>query len=311
MSGAQSALRLYPLSSPEFHLIRQNENQAFYVKDGEREFLLRIHQAAQGFDTGILTGLDSREARLEKELNALTHLRRKGMLVQEPVYSKSGRAYEILADGSLASMLTWIPGEALGKGYINHLDGLGKMAAGLHRAARGLEGGVRYDASLAARLQEELDAAAALGHINQTDCLAGKRALEIIREVIQDAGRTPASTGFIHADLGFTNILLTKDGLVPIDFSLSGSGCLAQDIGMMLTNVPDIRDRRALVKAYEKASETMLLPRQLDAFYCLSILLFVCCQDQRFYQEAWFPVRMNFWSEHYFKALSAGKKFSV
>lgn len=210
MSGAQSALSLYPLSKSEWKLIRENENQAYHVRDGEREFLLRIHKATEGFNTGILAGRDSQETRLKNELNALSHLRRNGILVQEPVYSKKGRPYEILADGSLASLLTWISGEALGSAYIHHLDGLGMLAARIHSEAQGLEGGIRYDSSLISRMREELDLAAALKHISQADCLAGKRALEIVREVIRDAGKNPENKGFIHADLGFSNILLTR-----------------------------------------------------------------------------------------------------
>lgn len=123
--------------------------------------------------------------------------------------------------------------------------------------------------------------------------------------------KTRKTGGFIHADLGFSNILLTKEGLVPIDFSLSGTGCLTKDIGMMLTGIEDAQDRRILVTAYEKARKTRLLPRHLDAFFCLSILLFVCCQHQRLHQEAWFEKRMRFWSENYFEALVAGRVFTV
>ena len=153
--------------------------------------------------------------------------------------------------------------------------------------------------------------AAALKHISQADSVAGKRALEIVHEVIRDAGKNRKNMGFIHADLGFSNILLTKEGLVPIDFSLSGSGCLAQDIGMMLTGIADVQDRRAFVTAYERARKTRLLPHHLDAYFCLSILLFVCCQHHRHHQEAWFLKRMRFWSENYFEALVAGRVFTV
>lgn len=80
---------------------------------------------------------------------------------------------------------------------------------------------------------------------------------------------------------------------------------------MMLTGIADVQDRRTVVAAYEKAKQTRLLPHHLDAFFCLSILLFVCCQHQRHHQEAWFQTRMKFWTENYFEALAAGKVFSV
>lgn len=183
------------------------------------------------------------------------------------------------------------------------------MAACLHNAACGLEGGLAYDTNLISRMKAELEKAVALEHIQAGDGDACQKSLDVIARVMEEASHHPGQTGFIHSDLSFGDIIISGTGLVPIDFSLSGKGCLAQDIGMLLTGITDIQDRRSVVAAYEKARGARLLSQHLDAFYCLSILLFVCCQHERHFKEEWFSRRMRFWVENYFDTLAAGRVF--
>ena len=71
---------------------------------------------------------------------------------------------------------------------------------------------------------------------------------------------------------GFGNILSTEDGLVPIDFSRSGTAAMPR-------------------------KSACCCPADDDAalFLSLSVLLFIGSQHGRFHAEEWFHERMAYW----------------
>ena len=107
------------------------------------------------------------------------------------------------------------------------------------------------------------------------------------------------NSGVIHADLGFGNILLTENGLIPIDFSLSGYGCFAQDAGMILSNYQKDEDRKNVLEGFRQGGEAV---DEWDAalFLSLSVLLFIGAQHSKYHREQWFQDAVARWCQDLF-----------
>ena len=141
-------------------------------------------------------------------------------------------------------------------------------------------------------------------HITGTHASACRYALDEIDAVMTRLDAIPDSEGLIHGDLGFANILRTPDGLAPIDFSLSGYGYKAQECGMIATNYSDPAQQRAVYEGYAEAGGVPADPHHADAFFALSVLLFIVCQHERFYREEWFAKAMDRWCDTCFTPLT-------
>lgn len=116
--------------------------------------------------------------------------------------------------------------------------------------------------------------------------------------------------GFIHADLSMSNMILTADnGIVPIDFSLSGVGFYYMDIGMMLSAFNDKNIRRCIKNGYEKEMKTEIPMRYIEAFFAFGVILFIACQHNKVYMEEWFYKAMERWCNTIFTPLINDEAF--
>ncbi len=70
--------------------------------------------------------------------------------------------------------------------------------------------------------------------------------------------------------------------LIPVDFSLSGFGCYAQEAGMLQSSFQDEESRSLVLKGLLESGEEI---DEMDAelFVSLSVLLFICSQHGRYY----------------------------
>lgn len=199
-------------------------------------------------------------------------------------------------------LLTWVEGQPLKSDDIDP-RALGALAVRIHRAAEGFSGErPAYDEALISRLAAELRRAIASQQIPAVCGEICLRELCAIGARIRTLKTESAQYGLIHADLNFGNILSTPHGLVPIDFSLSGFGCLAQELGMLQSNYPDAPSRAAVLDG-ARAAGAAISPDDAELFRALSILLFVSAQHDRFYQEEWFQERLRFWCSTVFTHL--------
>jgi hypothetical protein len=78
------------------------------------------------------------------------------------------------------------------------------------------------------------------------------------------------------------------------------------DLGGLMGATPDRDEQRLLLEGWEsirgKANR-----RYIDAYFCLSVLLFVCCQYTRAKEwEDWFPSALDRWQTTVFEPFSSG-----
>jgi len=216
--------------------------------------------------------------------------------LQEPVAGPDGKRIYRLSDGSPAMLLSWIPGrpieESEGKKYAGKL---GKLAAKIHLSSKGFSGRrCAYDELLVDRLIEEIDSAVNCVHITPKAGDICIRELRMIRAAVSRLKEDTEHFGIIHSDLGFGNILVSDNELIPIDFSLSGFGCYAQEAGMLQSNYQDEESRHLVLQGLRESGEE-INEEDAELFISMSVLLFICSQHGRYYSERWFSEAMERW----------------
>lgn len=291
------ALKLFGIEAYKYEMIRHNENISCRVSTIDRNYALRIHSPVENFNTGIVNyGYDAYEQFCD-EADLLCYMRKHGFpQLQEPVAGPDGKRICRLSDGSPAMLLSWIPGRTLEKTEAEkYAVKLGKLAAKIHSASRGYSGRrCFYDEQLVDRLIEEIYYAVSIGHITSK---AGDICIKELSEIGTTISRLKNDIkhyGIIHGDLGFGNIILSDNELIPIDFSLSGFGCYAQEAGMIQSNFQDEDSRSLVLKGLRERGEE-IDEKDAERFLSLGVLLFICSQHGRYYQESWFPAAMERW----------------
>lgn len=303
----REALSYYHLTNPEVSFIRHSENLTCRIVDGQQAFALRIHSPTEGFSLKIFGNQATACQLMRGETELLLHLHNKATFpVQVPWLTISGDSFCVLADGSPACLLHWINGTVLqAEDGGPYASALGDLAARIHQAAEGFSGTrLSYSHDLVQAMQHELALAGQAKHLTVRQAALCRSALDEVDAVMTALDRVPQAKGLIHADLGFSNILHTPDGLAPIDFSLAGYGYKVQECGMLASNYGSSEQRKAVCDGYTATSGTQIDPHHIDVFLAVSILLFIASQHERYHQEEWFGQAMDRWCDTCFAGLN-------
>lgn len=70
----EEALKCYSFIQPEAVFIRHNENMTYKISDGDKNYLLRIHKAAESLDFSTSYGDTHRQVFIESEIELLRRL---------------------------------------------------------------------------------------------------------------------------------------------------------------------------------------------------------------------------------------------
>lgn len=286
------ALAALGLTSAEAEFIQQHENTIYRV--GGR-YLLRIHKAAEGLQ--VDHDPDTRRA----ELALLCHLHAKGMNVQQPI------AEAILSDGTMATLLTWLEGHHITEAEFTPemKRQIGGVTARMHQAGADFHHPAmrRYDAEHVAHVASLIRLMGERYQLCAEEIEAACQAAHVIEERLRTA-----QTGFtaIHCDLSQSNVILTKDGPVPIDFSLFGLGHPMHDLGILMGNVSSLADRQPIAEGYAAAGGRIDLPL-LDAGLALGLLEALVFHADVWPKEPWFPARLTRWCNEMLRPLAEGR----
>ena len=311
------ALGSYELCCPQAELIRHNENMTYRIDDGHRRYVLRIHKPIAGFSLDIFPPID-RVSLVENELAIVADLGRGTSLrMQLPVPGKDGAVVQALSDGTPVSLLTWVEGRTVET--LNQtpemLRAIGMMTAKMHLfSERQSFGGDRhhrraYDQSLLRPIAERIRAANALGTITDAQRQAVMSALDEMRGRFGELDRLHPQI-LTHADLSKSNMIVAEDGAItPIDFSLSGYSHFYMDIGGLFGHITNPEDRRRILEGYKEVRNCEILPRYVEPYFAMQVILFVACQYERAAQWDWFGGKMQQWCEEIFQPLAEGRPF--
>ena len=282
------------ISKVEF--IRQNENKVYRVDSGRGSFVLRVHEKVQSVNTVIIKGTLDSDTLTESELTLLETIADSGkVLVQRPVRNQEGGLVSRIG-GQAVTVLKWIEGESFADIELTGelMFRLGQVIAELHRSPAGcdLSGRPDYGEPLINRLRGALDTALAEGHIN-----AGQR--ETMCGVLAKMSKVlaGADTGYVHADLGRSNFILTDSGeIAVIDHSMSGRCAREFDIASLLMHFEQAGQEMAgkLVEGYRSVGGDvdMGLVQLCEAY---QIVMFIASQHEVIFSQPWFGEALDFW----------------
>lgn len=307
--SVDEALSLYGLTNAKATLLRHNENRTYRIDCVEASFCLRLKRPVSGFDLSVFGG--DPEALLRGELALIGAVgAQTDIPVQTPARTRSGDIAARLSDGTLASLLSWMNGTALSEGKRTEqmLFSVGQTLGTLRTAAEtspALRGFARlsYDRKLLGRLAVKAEQGSE--HLPDASIRSIMAALGAVSSVMDELDGFEASA-IAHADPGFGNLIWTGDRIGLIDWSLSGYAHSYMDIGGLMGATADREEQRCLLRGWESARGTANR-RYLDAYFSLSVLLFVCCQHNRANEWAdWFPAALTRWQTTIFDPVAAG-----
>lgn len=292
------ALHRYGLTGAKAELIRHNENMTYCIDD---KFLLRIHKSKIGFTTvPFYKDIDIIKNR-ENELKFLEHLKSSGLYVQSPIKNNDNELVTVLRDGTVVTMLTWLPGRILDKSELSEALGykLGEMLGKVHMAAKGYNAdhSLIYDKNLCQRLQEILFNLLKNERLDNKYYTIMTDSLELIGDKLK---HLEAEYILVHSDLSLSNILITNNGLIPIDFSLFGYSTAMLDFGSIYCFVDEINCRISILKAYEETTGCKVNTDEIDICFALQILLGIVLHYELWIDENWFCKRLPEWCNETF-----------
>lgn len=295
------ALASYGMGEASYELLRQNENIVCKVEFEGKKYVLRIHRPIEGFQISLITEGKNDIELFKSEASLLEYMSAKGFDgLQKPSENTSGEYITVL-DGNIPVMLlSWVEGED-----IKHEDGskyayeMGRLACKIRKATEGFSGDrIRYDNEICDRIIKELKKAADCGHLSKENadvCIREANAIKRAQNrLIQTDGEC-----LIHGDLGLYNVLVNENELIPIDFSLSGYGCLAQEAGMHMSQLHDEESYSKLLKGYADGGFPVAR-EDAEIFLAYNLLLFICARHKDVYREEWFAGALKSWCEELF-----------
>lgn len=286
------ALQAFGLCGAQAEFIQQHENAIYRV---DSKYLLRIHKAAEGLH------VQHDPAMRQAELAFLRHLADAGMNVQRPL------AETPLSDGTAATLLTWLEGHHITEDEFtpDMQHRIGIMTGRLHLAAKGFQHPAmrRYDAAHVLQVAADIRSMGERYGLKASEIAVTCQAAQVIEDRLRSAASELVP---IHCDLSQSNILLTKDGLAPIDFSLFGLGHPMHDLGILLGNVSTLVQRKAIAEGYTAAGGRIDLPL-LDAGLALGLLEALFFHADVWPKEPWFAPRLTRWVDEMLWPLAEGK----
>jgi Ser/Thr protein kinase RdoA (MazF antagonist) len=268
---AATALALYGLDRPTYHLLTLSHAARFRVRTGE-QYLLRLNNPAWHSASLVAS-----------ELLWLTHLHHHTALtVPQPLRTADNRRVlelTLLDNGErrVASLFRWIAGyRRVNPVTASTTQCLGTTMARLHTAAMEFvppAGFVRHDyhTDIFPHLAEHLEYADTmlLGVQEKRLC---QDAFETVSASIQQLGRPSSLYGLIHGDTNLSNFLYQHNDVALVDFEVCCFGYYLYDVARTLNELASYKQSAELISGFY-AGYQQLLP-SLPAFTDTSLQIF-------------------------------------
>jgi len=307
----------YSFVDPVVELIRHNENITYKLveKGSEDSYLLRIHKPI----TANMQGVQNTQQAIHSELVFLLAWSAKSHLpVQAPVPNISGDLVtNVCIDNEKfnCSILKWIKGNILTKEDLNGEEPaskLGEYIAYLHQFSQSFQHSSNfmrpeYGVEWSNQVLDKLRSGEQLGVITTEYFHTIEQTFSLINDRLQLMGKTANTWGFIHADINYSNLIHTPQGISFIDFGLSGFGYYAMDVAMgALLTKSEYRD--ALISGYTRINSEAFDIEQLECFMFLAIVAYYGFLVSHKEMHEWIHKNIPDLIEHICQPLLIGEK---
>ena len=305
----QEILKEYNLNVQELKLLRHNENMTYKVLAEEGEYVLRIHQTVEGMSLSMLMGEANPEELICGEMQLLECLCQKIDLgIQRPVRNREGQLVT-KKNGVCATLLEWAPGECVNKQVLDVKQAykIGSMAAEIHNAVKPA-GNIRrysYGTDMVERMQKVFDSVWRKEETPSEIFATIQKVLDKIRELLEARG---SEFVMIHNDLGESNLLCSEQGVIPIDFSLSGVCIREMDLASLFLHFEDKEIKEAILQGYNSKADNPANVEQIDICLGYQVLIFILSQYEMICSQGWFAEALHYWDEEVFQRIVRGER---
>jgi Ser/Thr protein kinase RdoA (MazF antagonist) len=236
---AARALEAYDVQALEVTFIQHSENMTFHVKASQGEYVLRLHVPV----TPAFGDHGSNRAAVNSEMLWLVELRKGRFPVPAPVKTRKGE-YTAQVDDINVTLLKWLDGELLtGETETEQTAAqIGSLVGRLHQQSahwttpRGFTRPTRNAAYFENALLA-LWPAVGDGRISSQDYSTLQTSISWLTGEVRSLSSTRTTFGLLHGDLHRGNFLIHRAKIRLIDFSMSGFGHYAYDLGTCLSNI--------------------------------------------------------------------------
>lgn len=319
MNEAEYILSQYEIRVREIQFLRHNENKVYAVLADEGKFILRIHENLTGMQADELIKAGNKRQLVTKEMEILDYLQNRGMsYVQKPMKNKQGEYIAFSKDGNMATLLTFIEGQAINQSdiieevdYDAILEAVGRCLAILHRKMKNVDVTMHldYGKPCAERLMTELLKAVEKKHISETNCQIMKETLVTLMDELE---KQKEQLQLVHGDLSKSNLLYNskRKEIVPIDFSLNGICAREYDLASMALHFEKNKEADKVLEAYSRTfgEEPNWVLMQLCMAY--QIIIFIAARHEVVYEQGWFAEATDYWCGEFMEKTLKGEKFS-
>jgi len=292
----KEVLLKYSFIDPFVEFIRHNENITYKVteKGSEDTYLLRMHKPITKNMQGLHNTREAVQSELEYLLAWSSHSE---LSVQIPVPNLNGELVTtavIEHEEVHCSVLKWIFGEIMSKQDLNSegtVSSLGTNIAYLHQFSLLYQHGSsfirpEYGIEWTNTMLTKLRSGEEMGIITTKDFHILENTLSLINDRLKVLSKTIETWGLIHADINYSNLILTSRGISFIDFGLSGFGYYAMDVAMgALMTKSELRD--ALLPGYTNIISRRIDTEQLEGFMLLAIFAYYAFLVSKKDQHMW------------------------
>lgn len=309
MELVQDFLEKYDITVQEVKLLRHNENMTYKVTAEEGEYVLRIHQSIDTMNLSLLSGSVKTEALISGEMSLLEYLDKQSELgTQAPVKNKEGSLVTKVGEYH-ATLIRWISGDCLVREQVTEVcaEQIGRMLAGMHNAMDRYEGPSRYSYR-----QDLVERMISFYHDTLRHSTIEAEQLEIIDQMLEKIKAMLFENNdemiVVHNDLGESNLLVSGENIVPIDFSLSGICVREMDLASLYCHFEDAGIRRAILTGYQGVSLHKVCEKRIDICIGYQLLIFIFSQFQNIQGQGWFKEALGYWCEEIFGTILQGER---
>lgn len=308
MNLEQEILREYNLNVQEVKLLRHNENMTYKVLAAEGEYVLRINQAVETMNLSMLLGDTRPEELIDGEMQLLECLCKNTDLgIQKPVRNREGKLVT-QKNGVCATLLKWAPGECMNKQAVDAKQAykIGAMVAEIHNAVK-IDGISRYSygVDMVERMQKVYDTILQKGEPDEQIFATIQKVIDKIKELLE---ARVCEFVMIHNDLGESNLLCSNQGIVPIDFSLSGVCIREMDLASLFLHFEDKEIKDAILQGYNSKADCLTNVEHIDVCLGYQLLIFILSQFEMICSQGWFTEALHYWDEEVFQRIVRGER---
>lgn len=275
MNYIEEVRKAYNFKKHVFTFIRHSECIVYQVSDefSNEKYVLRIQKPNEKLNiykgNDLLLQLNEEMLLLYKLHNSCNNL------YPYPIKNINGKYITMFSDGTYAIVLLWVNGENIKNMRKNSfiMHEVGGAIAKFHIYSRNIDTTLYMNRKIPDEITiaKTIDDIIEKGYIKKDFISIIKSTIQEVSSRLQKIGNT--SYGIIHGDLTSTNLIYNGKEIIPIDFGLSCLGNYYFDLGSLMANFYNLKEKKYILQGYEDVCGYKVELDLVEVFLVYYILL--------------------------------------